>query len=330
MNGYTGVVSAGCAHDIDASMKMAIEEGVFEGPRIIPCSRHIDTTGNDNDSAPWWKEMGPPSIDGVRRVGAEIIADGVADIRKAVRGEINRGAEIIKLFPTGGHGVESTGNYRGMARDEYIAAIEAAHERNARVRAHCVAKKAILTSIELGVDIIDHGDEMDGQCIEKMFEAGTCYIPSMLFLKKLRAYTLEATADTPAVAREQQLAPIQREWENLSKMLPEANKAGVCIVPGDDYGVEIIPHRPGIYAEELEVYVNDVGIPALDVIRWATKNGSVLMQQADELGTIETGKIADLLIVDGDPSVDITVLKDPVRNLHAIMKDGRFVKDELR
>jgi imidazolonepropionase-like amidohydrolase len=132
------------------------------------------------------------------------------------------------------------------------------------------------------------------------------------------------------VAREQQLAPIRREWENLSKMLPEANTAGVCIIPGDDYGVEIIPHRPGIYAEELEVYVNDVGIPALDVIRWATKNGSVLMQQAEDLGTIETGKIADLLIVDGDPSLDITVLKDPVRNLHAIMKDGRFVKDELR
>lgn len=330
MNGFTGVVSAGCAHDIDASMKMAIEEGVFEGPRIVPCSRHIDTTGNDNDSAPWWKEMGPPAVDGIRRVGAEIICDGVADIRKAVRGEINRGAQIIKLFPTGGHGVESSGNYRGMARDEYIAAIEAAHERNARVRAHCVAKKAILTSIELGVDIIDHGDEMDGQCIEKMVEHGTCYIPSMLFLKKLREHILESTDGGQSVAREQQLAPVKREWENLRKMLPEANKAGVCIVPGDDYGVEIIPHRPGIYAQELEVYVKDVGIPALDVIRWATRNGAVLMQQAEDLGGVEEGKIADLLVVDGDPSVDIAVLKDPVRNLKAILKDGRFVKDELR
>lgn len=330
MNGFTTVVGAGCAHDIDSSLKMAIEEGVFEGPRIVCGSRHIDTTGNDNDSAPWWKEMGPPPVDGIRRVGAEVICDGVSDIRKAVRGEINRGAEIIKLFPTGGHGVESSGNYRGMAQDEYVAAIEAAHERNARVRAHCVAKAAILKSIELGVDIIDHGDEIDGQCIEMMVKHGTVYIPSMLFLKKLKEKMLAAASDSgAAVASEAQIGPIDQDFDNVKKMLPEANKAGVCIVPGDDYGVEIIPHVPGIYAEELEIYVKEVGISALDVIRWATVNGASLSQRSADLGSIERGKIADLLVVDGDPSIDITVLQDPERRLQAILKGGRFAKNTL-
>jgi imidazolonepropionase-like amidohydrolase len=329
MNGFTQVVGAGCSHDIDSSMKMAIEEGVFEGPRIVCGSRHIDTTGNDNDSAPWWKEMGPPSVDGIRRVGAEVICDGVSDIRKAVRGEINRGAEIIKLFPTGGHGVVPRGNYRGMAEDEYIAAIEAAHQRNARVRAHCVAKPAILKSIDLGVDIIDHGDEIDGQCIEKMVKHGTGYIPSMLFLKKLREHVLAASGGEVSVASQEQLGPIEQDFENMRKMLPEANKAGVCIVPGDDYGVEIIPHVPGIYAQELAVYVEDVGIAAIDVLRWATVNGAALSQRSEDLGSIEVGKIADLLVVDGDPSADIRLLQDPERNLRAIMKGGRFVKDLL-
>jgi imidazolonepropionase-like amidohydrolase len=112
-------------------------------------------------------------------------------------------------------------------------------------------------------------------------------------------------------------------------MLPEANKAGVCIVPGDDYGVEIIPHVPGIYAQELAVYVEDVGIAAIDVLRWATVNGAALSQRSEDLGSIEVGKIADLLVVDGDPSADIRLLQDPERNLRAIMKGGRFVKDLL-
>ena len=94
------------------------------------------------------------------------------------------------------------------------------------------------------------------------------------------------------------------------------------LVVGDDYGAIGFPH--GIYGEELAFYVDVVGIPALDVLRWATVNGAELMGRGDDLGTVSPGKLADLVVVDGDPSIDIGVLSDPARVV-AVMKDGRFM-----
>jgi imidazolonepropionase-like amidohydrolase len=98
------------------------------------------------------------------------------------------------------------------------------------------------------------------------------------------------------------------------------------IVVGDDYGVATLPH--GDYADELAFYVKEIGIPPLDVIRWATRYGAETVGCADELGTIEVGKLADLLVVDGDPIADIGCLKDR-DNLQAIVKGGVFYKDAL-
>jgi imidazolonepropionase-like amidohydrolase len=98
------------------------------------------------------------------------------------------------------------------------------------------------------------------------------------------------------------------------------------LVLGDDYGALFLPH--GSYAEELAYYTEEIGIPALDVIRWATKHGSELMGRGHDLGTVTEGKLADLLVVDGDPLADISVLQDPA-NLLAIIKGGDLVKDRL-
>ena len=112
----------------------------------------------------------------------------------------------------------------------------------------------------------------------------------------------------------------------MAEVLPKANAAGMRLVLGDDYGAIFLPH--GSYAEELAYYVEEIGIPALDVIRWATKHGAELMGRGHELGTVRSGKLADLLVVDGNPLDDITVLQDRA-NLLAIIKGGRLVKDVL-
>lgn len=110
------------------------------------------------------------------------------------------------------------------------------------------------------------------------------------------------------------------------KAVEKANKAGVRLVIGDDFGTAWMPH--GAYADELEFYVKYAGISPLDVIRWATRNGAGLLGMGHEIGTIEAGTIADLLVVNGDPIRDIGVLKDRTR-LDVIMKGGEFIESRL-
>jgi len=100
----------------------------------------------------------------------------------------------------------------------------------------------------------------------------------------------------------------------------------MCLVLGDDYGAIGLPH--GRYGEELTYYGDEIGIPALDVIRWATKHGAELMGRQDELGTLAGGKLADLVVVDGDPVADLSLLADPA-NVMAVVQGGRLVKDRL-
>ena len=107
--------------------------------------------------------------------------------------------------------------------------------------------------------------------------------------------------------------------------MPLAAKAGLRVILGDDWGTWLTPH--GDYGNELKLYA-EIGIPNLDVIRWATKHPAQCVQMDDKLGTIAAGKYADLLVVDGDPAADIRVLADP-KNIRVIMKDGEFYKDEL-
>jgi imidazolonepropionase-like amidohydrolase len=119
---------------------------------------------------------------------------------------------------------------------------------------------------------------------------------------------------------------MERGLEHSYRVLPEAQKAGVKFVVGDDFGVGAMPH--GDYARELEAYVKGAGISPLEVITWATKNGAELLGMKDDLGTIEPGKLADLLVVDGNPAKDITVLQDRA-NLDVVMKGGQFFECQL-
>jgi len=310
--GFTSLVGAGGGDDIDAQLKMAIDDGLIEGPRITAGSRDFTTRGGYVDLANWWWR--------IQNVGAGRPLSGADAFREAVREEIHRGAEIIKIYATGGHGDVNTA-VREFSRDELEAVVQAAHERGKLVRAHCAWKPAMLECIELGVDVIDHGDEIDDEVIRAMVDAGTVLVPSARYLDKL--LSLE---ELRVPGTETMIETTERELANLCRWVPEAHAAGVTIVLGDDYGVAFLSH--GTYAEELEFYVKRMGIAPLDVIRWATVNGARMVGAEDQLGSVEAGKLADLLVVDGDPSADVAILQDPSRLL-AIMKGGTFVKDQL-
>src|SRR5262249_7283592 len=153
---------------------------------------------------------------------------------------------------------------------------------------HVVNKRAILMAIDAGLDVIDHGDDMDRDCIARLAAAGTFVVPSLFFPYTFMNRVGRGLGFDDAV---------RADFERSCRMLPEAQAAGVKLVLGDDYGALGFPH--GLYARELELYVREAGIASLDVLRWATRNGAELMRRGEELGTIAAGKLADLLVVDG-------------------------------
>lgn len=304
-SGFTTVVSAGCTDAIDGQLERAIEDGLFAGPRIVPCGR--DTLSSADLTMPWW----------IALVGEWGIArcDGPDEMRKTVREEINRGARLIKLSVSGGHALPLRKGTRIFNDVEVRAAVEAAHDLGVRVRTHVAGKAAILACIDCGVDILDHCDDMDEECIEAMVKADVIVLPSIYQTSKLLATDMTFFG----IPREE----LQAEFDHMCKILPRAVEAGVKLCVGDDYGSAMIAH--GDYAKEMTLYVERAGIEPLEVLRWATRNGGKLAARPD-LGTIEPGKLADLLILNGDPSVDISLLED-TSNILGIVCRGAFVKD---
>jgi imidazolonepropionase-like amidohydrolase len=316
-SGFTGYVGAACAHDIDAQLKIAIAEGIIPGPRIRACSHHIGTTADLNDSTLWWKGYQTPGID--------LFADGPEELRKLVREEIRRGAETIKIFASSGRGFTGR-TMRNMARDEITTIVNTAHDRGAKVRAHVCDKAMMLECIQLGVDVIDHGDEIDEECIDAMVVAGTFWVPSLTYPKIL----IELGWD--------QDGTIRAGYENALAMLPLAQRAGVRILVGDDYcGVfrdiladDPLDHQVGCYGREFALYAGIDGLSAADVLSWGTRNaGELLVDAPAAVGVVRAGAFADLIVVDGDPLEDPAILAQPEKYLKAVIRGGDLVINRL-
>jgi len=308
-SGFTGVVGAGGSHDVEGGVRQAIKDGLISGPRFWSSSRELSTTGHSNDGVPWhW---------GMAASGAVHLCDGADGFRLGVREEIKRGAQVIKLFITGGHGTTAPKDRIELTRDELAAAIDAAHQRGALIRGHLVNKPAILMALELGIDIVDHCDAMDEEVIAALVDTGATVVPSLYFPKRF----LETYGSGLGFAADAMSADL----EQMYSIIPKAQAAGVRFVLGDDYGAMGFPH--GDYGGELRLYVEKAGISPLDLIGWATRNGAEMVGRSHDLGTVEAGKLADLLVVDGDPSADIGVLAD--QRPAAVLKGGELVSGTL-
>ena len=317
-SGFTGYAGAACAHNIDAQLKMAIAQDIVPGPRIRACGHHIGTTGDMNNRSRWWKAYETPGLD--------LLADGPDALRKLVRQEIAQGVETIKVMASSGHGIPNR-TTRNIARDELTAIVDAAHERGAKVRAHVADREMILECIDLGVDVIDHGDEIDDEIIEKMVAAGTFWVPSLVYL-----WSLLEIGDAAKFG-------VSREvYDRVRAMLPVAQAAGVRILIGDDYsGVfrdriedDPLDHQVGNYGREFAYYGGIDGLSPVDVLGWATHNaGQLLVDPPAKVGVIEAGALADLIVVDGDPTADLSLLARPNEALKAVIRDGAFAIDRL-
>ena len=313
--GFTTLIGAAVGDALDAQLKWAIADGVVSGPRIVPCGRWLITTGDSNDFPEFWWY-------GLTALGAQKICDGPVEFRRAVRQEIKEGSEVIKIFGDSGHALLYGKNHISMAQDEIDAVVAAAHDRGKKVRSHVDTKEGVLNAIRSGIDLLDHADEIDIECIDAIVESGTFVCPSMYFPKAVveRLVLDGKGADMAPMAME-----IKHDLKTMASVLPYAARSKAKFLIGDDWGTAMTPH--GDYIKEMELYVA-CGVPELDVIRWATINAAEFIGMGATLGTISINKIADLLVVDGDPSKNISLLHNR-ENIRVIMQGGKFVKNTL-
>jgi imidazolonepropionase-like amidohydrolase len=303
--GFTTVRNVGADGYSDVALRDAINAGDVPGPRMLVSGPPLGITGGhcDNDLLPFEYHA---TADGV--------ADGVEQVQHKVREVIKYGADLIKVCATGG--VLSKGddpNASQYTLEELKAIVADAHRLGRKVAAHAHGAQGVIWASEAGVDSVEHGHLMNDEAIATLKKNGTYLVPTLYLMDWNRENA--AQANLPDFARKKMDMVSAQGKQNIKK----AFEAGVKIAMGTDAAV--YPH--GLNAHELAVYVS-LGMTPLQAIQTATINDADLLGWADKIGTIETGKWADIIAVDGDPLQDITTLQ----HVRFVMKGGEVVKNE--
>jgi len=305
-SGYTMCVGAASAKQrLDVVIRDAINAGELPGPRYLANGKEIASTG------------------GALVPGISNFVDGVDEMRKTVRMLIGLGVDLIKLILSG---EEITGTQR--AEDTYFTdaeievAVKEAHNRGVRVAAHARSAESIKMCLRTGVDIIYHASFIDDEGMD-MLEAQKDRVFVAPGINWIIA-TLEDASPWGFTPDHAEQVGYKRELEIGIEGLREMRRRGIKVLPGGDYGFAWTPH--GTYARDLEHFVKLIGYTPMEAILSATKMGGEIMQRPNELGQLRPGYLADVLLIDGDPLEDITILQDRKR-LAAIMKDGVFHKE---
>ena len=292
------------------ALRDAIARGWAEGPRIVDAGRSISTTSGHMDSRLGVDE----ELHG--HLATDNLCDGPDECRKAVRRQIGRGADVIKIATTGGVNSRiGAGLGKQMFDDEAKAIVDTAHLYGKKVAVHAHGADGIAVALRAGADSIEHGTLIDDESLRLFKQTGAYYVPT---LSTVNGY-LERIAKDPNAYPPDVRAKIDWRIGVTGKALQKAVPAGVKIAFGTDAGVS----KHGQNADEFELMVKHGMTPAA-AIHAATVNAADLLGLAKEIGTLEPGKTADIIAVSGDPLSDVTVLK----RVGFVMKSGRVFKDQ--
>lgn len=305
--GYTSARSGGCLFNVDVWLKRAIEADLIPGPRLAASGREICSAGGLMDWNPEYRKIGME--------GLVFIINGQDDARRAVRALVKDGIEWVKTYPTGDAAAPNVNDHHTlcMTFDEMHAVVKTAHNHGMKVTGHCRATEGIKNALRAGYDTIEHGTFMDDEAMELLLSRDVPCVPALYFEKA-------SIIRGPEFGLSQ--AVIDGHQETLDGGAASALRilrAGGKIGMGGDYGFGWNPH--GDYARELTFFVKDVGFTPLETITCATRTGAEIMGRGKEFGTLEAGKLADVLVVDGDVLSDIAILEDRKRFL-AVMQGG--------
>ena len=305
MAGFTTVRNLGANAYSDVALRDAINDGDVPGPRIIASGPALGITGGHCD-----ENLLPSEYN----KSAEGVADGIAGVQHKVREVIKFGADVIKICATGG--VMSKGddpNTSQYTLEEMKAIVADAHRLGRKVAAHAHGAQGVIWASEAGVDSIEHGHLMNDEAIATLKKNGTYIVPTL--------YLTEWWAENGANLHMPDfiVAKMKSVSAQSEKNLQKAFQAGVKVALGTDAAV--YPH--GLNAHELATYVK-LGLTPLQAIQSATINDADLLGWSEKVGTLEAGKWADIIAVDGDPLRDITTLQ----NVKFVMKGGKVLKNE--
>jgi imidazolonepropionase-like amidohydrolase len=305
--GYTAARSGGSLFNIDVWLKKAIEDNLVPGPRLSASGREICGVGGLMDWNPDFRKIG---MDGL-----VLLVNGPDEARAAARKLVKDGVEWVKTYPTGDAAAPDTNDHHTlcMTFEEMRAVVATAHNHGMKVTGHCRANEGIKNALRAGYDTLEHGTFMDEEALDMLLERNTPVVPALYF-------ELASIEHGPSFGMPQRVIDGHQETldggaESARRILQAGGRLGM----GGDYGFAWNPH--GDYAKELSFFVNYVGFSPLDTIRCATKTGAEIMGRGEEFGTLEPGKLADVLVVEGDVLADISLLEDRSRFL-AVLQGG--------
>ena len=308
--GFTTVRNLGDDGGVTLALRDATAEHRLPGPRILDAGTSISATSGHMDGRLGFN-------DDVRaHMAHDNVCNGVDSCREAVRLQVGRGVDVIKIATTGGvNSRVGAGVGAQMFEDEAKALIDTAHLYGKKVAVHAHGADGIDLALRMGADSIEHGTLFDDETIRLFQRSGAYYVPT---LSTVNGYIASLAADPEAYPPDV-LAKVRWRIDITGRSLQRAVPAGVRIAFGTDAGVS----KHGRNADEFELMVR-YGMTPMSAIEAATVNAADLLGLSPEVGTLEPGKRADVIAVAGDPLSDVTVLK----TVAFVMRDGRIYKDE--
>ena len=311
--GFTSINSAAAAKArLDVVIRNAINAGDIPGPRMLAASPELTPTSG----------LGDVNLRHMKRDSFAIVCDGPEEFRKVAREMVREEVDTLKINPSGDEFVPFAKARHTVMNDSEVAAVcEVAQSRDLRVATHARSAEAVKMSLRHGCEIIYHATLMDDEALD-LLEAAK----DRIFVAPtigIQITTLHEAGDWGITTEVAESLGMRRELEIGAESMKELHRRGVKVLPGGDYGFAWNPI--GTNARDLEHFVNYLNFTPMEAIVAATKYGGQIMMMGDELGLIKEGYLADLLIVDGDPVQDVSILQDSSRLL-GIMKDGNFHK----
>ncbi len=301
----------------DYGFKRAVQDGLIEGPRLFVSGRALSQTGGHGDQRHITDDTIPCACTSALDIMGRL-ADGIEGVRYAVREELRKGADHIKLLVSGGVGSPHDKlEHTQYSLDEIRIAVEEAAARGTYVAAHSYTAKSTIRAVKSGVRTIEHGNFVDAEAAQVMAEHGAFMVPTLICY-------FESFENSDAYGLPLHIKEKLREVTSAgTNMLEVCRDAGVAMGFGTDLMGEMI------VAQSKEFRLRARVLPAMDIIKSATSVNAAILGQTGRLGCIRAGAYADLLVVDGNPVKDLSLLENYDTGIVAIVKDGKFHKNTL-